>query len=416
VTLTAIQQSNARLLFDLTTVRHGLPTRVALAVICCALTESSLINTPLGDISPVTGQQSTSCGFFQQTAGYGPRADRMDPAKALDMFLAGGPQGQPAFVATDWNVGDLNHLADCIQAVQRSEYDGLPHRGITRPYAANYRANMPLAQQITTALEATSMGRMLVDLADVLRAAGVTVIEMPGWKDNADYSDGATAFDPRGIILHHDAEGLGFDNDPSNDMNVPNYMQGSGHGGSQLWVRKDGAFCVLAAGRKWHAGSGDGWGAIRAGNVNADALGIETDHTTGDPWPAVMVDAINRGSRALVRHYGWNPSDCCGHREYAPGRKPDPENFDLNAWRAYLASAVTDPPDPHPGDDDVTLDELMNAQIKYEKTDNATGEKAIVSRRFGDLLGDIGTLLERMEYRIQEQDHRAAETQQPAKR
>lgn len=216
---------------------------------------------------------------------------------------------------------------------------------------------------------------MLTDLADVLRAAGQQVLELPGWKTRGE-SDGR--FDPIGILLHHDAMALGWNSNPNDDLNVPKYMSQNGNDGSQLWVSRHGLWVVMAAGRKWHAGLGQGWADIPANSGNSLMLGVETDHTDGDPWPAEQMAAINDGCRALVRHYGWQARDCCGHLEYAPGRKHDPSGLDLNAWRAYLASSgkpapATTPTATPPEEDDMPtakeiVDELLSRPIPV--TDN----------------------------------------------
>lgn len=177
----------------------------------------------------------------------------------------------------------------------------------------------------------------LVHLADVLRAAGLTVVELAGWQSRGENYP----FDPIGLLLHHDAMGLGWNDNPGDDMNVPEYMSQDGVDGSQLWVRKDGAWVVLAAGCKWHAGTGS-WPGV-PGSGNTYLLGIETDHTIGDPWPDVQVQSIDIGSRALYRHYGM--AIAIGHKEWAPARKIDPENFNLDAWRSYIRA--DNPPPPH---------------------------------------------------------------------
>ncbi|SDP08769.1 hypothetical protein SAMN04515671_2908 [Nakamurella panacisegetis] len=174
----------------------------------------------------------------------------------------------------------------------------------------------------------------LANAANVLRAAGLTVVEMPGWAERGE-SDGQ--FMNLGLILHHDGMGLGYDDDPSNDANVPANMAPLGHDGSQFWVSRTGVWYCMAAGRKWHAGKGPGWGSIPADGGNTRCAGIETDHTIGNPWSPELARSILVGSRALALAYGYDVDQfCCGHREFAPGRKSDPENYDLDAWRAYM--------------------------------------------------------------------------------
>lgn len=184
------------------------------------------------------------------------------------------------------------------------------------------------------------MGRMYTDDADIMRAVGLTVKEWPGWKTNADYSDGTTSYNPIASIFHHDGMGLGFNDNPNDDENVPAYMSGSGVGGAQKWARKDGVIYCLAAGRKWHAGVGDGWGPIPANGGNTYSMGWETDHTFGDGWPEIQVTALALAMVAIHDARGWSRTNVCGHKEYAPGRKSDPESMDMDAFRTRLTRSI----------------------------------------------------------------------------
>lgn len=187
----------------------------------------------------------------------------------------------------------------------------------------------------------TLAGRGLPDKA---RARGLRVIERPGWESRSDGS-----FDARGVMLHHDAMGLGYvDNDLSNNLNVVANMERPGANGSQLWIGRDtlGRMCLvfMAAGRKFHAGNGRGFRSIAANTGNATTVGIETDHTTGTGWDDELRHYIDVTTRLLVEEFDLDAQrDLAGHREYAPDRKPDPENFDLDAWRARAGRAAAVP-------------------------------------------------------------------------
>jgi hypothetical protein len=119
-------------------------------------------------------------------------------------------------------------------------------------------------------------------------------------------------------------------------------MAENGVNGAQLWIRNTGAVYFLAAGLKWHAGSGSGWRSIPANQGNANLVGIETDHTFGQEWTTPMLASIVVVTQELCSLYDIDPDQwCCGHKEYAPNRKPDPENFDLDAWRAAVKRGGT---------------------------------------------------------------------------
>lgn len=334
----AEQIGNARIICETCRVEGVRPDAQIIAVMT-AIQESSLINVGYGDRpASMGGQMSSSRGLFQQLAPWGPLADRMDPVKATRMFLRGGAAGQRGLLdVPDWQ-GMPPGVA--CQAVQGSEFPDA--------YQAHYDDAVALVAAHGGPTNSQGGSMALTDLADALRNAGLKVIELPGWQGRGE----SGSFNPIGILLHHDAMGLGFNANPGDDMNVPDYMSQNGNDGSQLWVRRDGAWVVMASGRKWHAGSGRGYGDVPAGGGNTGFLGVETDHTTGNPWPAEQLDSINRGCRALAQHYGWKASNCAGHKEYAPDRKIDPESFDLDAWRRYIrggtASNTTAPPTAPP--------------------------------------------------------------------
>ena len=173
-------------------------------------------------------------------------------------------------------------------------------------------------------------------LADVLRAAGVEVVEYPGWKTRT----AKGTFTPKAVMVHHDASTLG----PS--PYVARMIAELGNGItppplSQCWVDMAGVWHVLAAGRANHAGVGAGWGVIREDLGNEDSIGVETDHTVGEDWPEVQVTSLRVGEAAILRHLDADPADAlAGHREYAPGRKRDPDGLDMAEERRIVAALM----------------------------------------------------------------------------
>lgn len=182
---------------------------------------------------------------------------------------------------------------------------------------------------------ATLAGRNLPAKA---RARGLYVIERPGWEGKSEGS-----FDARGVLLHHDGLALGYVDDIlSNNLNVVKNMEQPGANGAQLWIGRElfGRMCLvfMKAGRANHAGIGSGFRSIPANQGNPLLVGIEMDHTTGTGWDDEMMHYIDVTTILLVDEFGINVDQwCAGHREYAPGRKPDPEAYDLNAWRSRVS-------------------------------------------------------------------------------
>ena len=184
---------------------------------------------------------------------------------------------------------------------------------------------------------------MLTDLADVLRAAGLTVIEEPGWKTRGRGQMTAV----RGIILHHTAGGA-RDNYPSRNV-VLNGRADLPGPLAQLGLARDGSVIVFAAGVANHAGAPDKPHPSITGN--STALGIEAESTGvkradgSYDWTAAQLFAYPRMVRALARHYGVPAANVLAHREWAPSRKIDPTGIDMAAIRSFVAAPTI------PGDD-----------------------------------------------------------------
>jgi hypothetical protein len=170
----------------------------------------------------------------------------------------------------------------------------------------------------------------VVWLADVLRAAGLKVVESHSWQSAGRGPMG----DIRGVLLHHTA-GPRSGNSPSlrivrDGRGPPNPLAGPL---SQLFLARDGTFHVLASGRCNHAGAGR-WQNVTAGN--SELIGIEAENAGDgrDPWPPEQMDAYARGVAAILLHIKADAVMAAGHKEYAmpKGRKVDPA-FDMVAFR-----------------------------------------------------------------------------------
>jgi hypothetical protein len=171
-------------------------------------------------------------------------------------------------------------------------------------------------------------------LAEVLRDAGCTVVEESGWKSRG--RDGS--FTPRGVMMHHDASPAG---ETSGGVDViRDGRPGLAGPLAQLWLSFDGVWHVVAAGRANHAGEGQ-WHDCPRDQGNSYFLGIETDHTTNEQWTAGQRSAALAGVAALCDRLGIRTRDgladwFCAHKEYASGRKPDPDPLDMDYAREQL--------------------------------------------------------------------------------
>lgn len=181
-------------------------------------------------------------------------------------------------------------------------------------------------------------------LADVLRDAGLTVVEHAGWKTRA--VDGS--WSPTFGVIH----GTGAPRSQPDETQVR--LVRDGH--STL----DGPIsnaCVDRAGR-WHVLAGGRCNSTLVGTAgpfkgrgNVQALSTEAcNDNIGEPWPSVQYAAYVRGWAAWCRRLGWSATHLVGHKEHDPKRKIDP-SFDMATFRADVARAIAGAAGPTPGDE-----------------------------------------------------------------
>lgn len=174
-------------------------------------------------------------------------------------------------------------------------------------------------------------------LPNVLRAAGLTVHEVAGWKTR-----GADSFGPvRGITCHHTA-GSRTSSDAGEINTLVNGRPGLAGPIAQLYLSRTGDWHVVASGHCNH--NLVGWAGPNEGYGNDNLLGIEAQHSgAGEPWTARQYDSYVRGVAALVRHEapGWDVTvgRVAGHKEHQPGAKTDP-SFDMDTFRAQVRAEI----------------------------------------------------------------------------
>jgi hypothetical protein len=179
---------------------------------------------------------------------------------------------------------------------------------------------------------------MLIWLPSVLKAAGLKVAPVPGW-DTRGRGDMGKIY---GVMCHHTV-GATSGNMPSLDTLINGRPAHDGKPAlpgplANLGLGRDGTYYVVAAGKCNHAGEGI-WNGIHTGN--SSFIGIEGENTgLGEPWPDVQMDAYHRGAAALLMYSGCNASNCIGHKEYAPKRKPNDPSFDMAQFRLSVAAII----------------------------------------------------------------------------
>lgn len=207
-------------------------------------------------------------------------------------------------------------------------------------------------------------------LADVLRGAGLTVVETNGWLGRGRELDAV-----EGVVMHHTASPRAS----SLQTNLYVVTNGNGVGPgpiAQCLIWRDGACYLVADGKANHAGAGGPWGWLplsppgQLSTANARTIGFEcVNDGVGEPWPVAQVIAMELAASAVLRHIGQDESRCLMHSEWAPGRKIDPAGpnarvalkpgsltWSGDSFRDRVASWLTPvaPPPPTPTPSEVT--------------------------------------------------------------
>lgn len=165
-------------------------------------------------------------------------------------------------------------------------------------------------------------------LADECRAAGLIVVEVPGWQQR-----GPDLGQVGAVLAHHTATSK-----QTADGTVDRLLR-DGRPGlrgplAQVGLDRQGRVRLIAAGRANHAGAGS-WRGVTG---NGRAVGVEAyNDGRGEPWPPVQLRAWDVLNGVLLRRLGLPADRLCGHREWAPSRKTDPQGLDMQQMRARAA-------------------------------------------------------------------------------
>lgn len=161
----------------------------------------------------------------------------------------------------------------------------------------------------------------------LLRAAGYTVVETPGWlsRSHGNLRD-------LNIVWHHDASPVGPSPGALNWM-ISNWDVSS----AQIWVDRNGVWWFVGVGVAWHAG--------RVNDNNFDnfrSIGIETDHTTGEDWPKPQITSLRGGTALLLKAQGKTSANLSFHKNICVpvGRKSDPDGLDLGTERQNVQRII----------------------------------------------------------------------------
>ena len=174
----------------------------------------------------------------------------------------------------------------------------------------------------------------LLWLPEVIRDAGLQVIEVDGWQDRGREFTRPIA----GIVAHHTATPAAAKGDYPSLRVVRDGRPDLKGPLAQLGLGRSGVVYVIASGVANNAGAGS-WPGIRG---NSDTIGVEAEHPGGTaPWAGVQYDAYVRLCAALCGHLRLPVGRVIGHKEWAPGRKFDP-TFDMGRFRGDIENALNE--------------------------------------------------------------------------
>lgn len=173
----------------------------------------------------------------------------------------------------------------------------------------------------------------------VLRKWGLRVNTVPGWETR-----GSSSFEPHGHVCHHDAIPTRWASPPSILIDGRSDLAGPL---CNFALSADGTVWIVAAGRANHAGEG-GWNGLSG---NSSVWGTEAQNSgLGDQaWPKAQLEAYARLCAATAEYSGFDARSVCYHREWAAGRKIDPNGpweggsawgSTGGEWRAQVATAI----------------------------------------------------------------------------
>lgn len=174
-------------------------------------------------------------------------------------------------------------------------------------------------------------------LADLLRAWGLKVVEMPGWKE---WGNGDFGY-IKGVFAHHTGSNSTTPGYIARNPRLNNQLS------SQIHLGRDGTVTLCGVGVAWHAGKGSypGW---QTNNANWESIGIEAVSDGRSPWPEAQMVAYRKTCAAILWYLGHRATvdHLLGHKEYsgAAQGKWDPGGIDMTRFRAEVQWWIDNPP------------------------------------------------------------------------
>lgn len=176
--------------------------------------------------------------------------------------------------------------------------------------------------------------------ADLLRDAGLNVVEIDGWETRGRPAS-TGGFNPVGVLCHHTGGA-------SDSREYVEWMTRTGRSDlpaplCQFALSRAGIVYVCAAGRANHAGTARASGTVAAGDGNAMYLGIEALNTGSEGWTRAQRDAyVTLAAVLSVEITGNSVNTVRAHRETSVTGKWDPGLLDMDAFRADVSAKMNE--------------------------------------------------------------------------
>lgn len=210
------------------------------------------------------------------------------------------------------------------------------------------------------------MSRLPNDFADRLRAAGLKVVEVDGWRTRGD-----AYFAPRGSVNHHTA-GARTGNAPSLGICINGRADLPGPLCHALLAR-DATIYLIASGRANHAGSG-GWDGL-VGNSSVVGLEIENVGTGEEGWTAAVLHAATMFHAVALDTIGAEARKSCQHKEWTP-RKVDAWGFSGPRFREEIDRAMKGLVAP-PNEEELTMADIEELKRYVDKRTEWTRNEVV---------------------------------------
>jgi hypothetical protein len=152
-------------------------------------------------------------------------------------------------------------------------------------------------------------------------------------------------FTPSWVMLHHTGSGMPADGPAPNAQVVRDGRPDLAGPLCNLLVRRDHKVELISRGKANHAGAGQ-YGSIPTDEGNRYAVGIEIEHngTSAEAWLPPYVDFCEVVAAATADHLHQPATRVCAHKEYAPTRKIDPYEWNMDTARREVAHLLTNGP------------------------------------------------------------------------